>query len=161
MNEDITIISAEQEHISAAGDIAVIAWAAIHEAYIERMGKEMHDEILAGWQDRKRKSVETSLLAGRGYVALVDGIVAGFISYRVNPDNKTGEIMENAVSPDFRGMGIGTKMYEFVLEKMRTEGMKYASVSTGLDDGHAAARRSYEKAGFEKNLPSIKYFMEL
>jgi GNAT superfamily N-acetyltransferase len=69
--------------------------------------------------------------------------------------------MENAVSLDFRGMGIGTKMYEFVLDKMRTEGMKYASVSTGLDDGHAAARRSYEKAGFEKNLPSIKYFMEL
>ena len=66
MNKDITIIPAEQDHISAAGDIAVIAWTVIHEAYIERMGKEMHDEILAGWQDRKRKSVETTLLAGRG-----------------------------------------------------------------------------------------------
>lgn len=161
MEKTLSIVPAEPKYICAAGDIAVVAWDAIHDAYIDRMGKEMHDDILGGWQERKRKSVETSLLAGRGYIALVGDAVAGFISYRVNPDNKTGEIMENAVSPDYRGMGIGAKMYEFVLEKMRDEGMKYASVSTGLDDGHAAARRSYEKAGFEKNLPSIKYFMEL
>ena len=161
MQKTVTIVPAEQKHLTAAGDIAVVAWDAIHDAYIERLGKEMHDDILDGWQERKRKSVESSLIAGRGYVALVDDVVAGFISYRVNPDNKTGEIMENAVSPEFRGMGIGTKMYEFVLDKMRNEGMVYASVSTGLDDGHAPARRSYEKAGFSKNLPSIKYFMEL
>lgn len=40
------------------------------------------------------------------------------------------------------------------------EGMKYATVSTGLDDGHAPARRAYEKMGFSKNLPSVKYYME-
>ena len=161
MDKNIMIVPAEEKHLAVAGDIAVVAWTAIHEAYIERIGAKMHDDIMDGWQDRKRKGIEGALMSGRGYVALVDGVVAGFIAYRVNEANKTGEIMGNAVSPDFRGMGIGTMMYEFVLGKMREEGMKYATVTTGLDDGHAAARRSYEKAGFEKNLPSIEYYMEL
>ncbi len=38
---------------------------------------------------------------------------------------------------------------------MRPEGLRYAQVTTGLDDGHAPARRPYAKAGFEKGLGSI------
>ena len=38
---------------------------------------------------------------------------------------------------------------------------KPITVTTGLDDGHAPARRAYEKAGFEKNLPSLTYYKKL
>ena len=31
------------------------------------------------------------------------------------------------------------------------------TVSTGLDEGHAPARRAYERAGFEKHLDSVTY----
>ena len=106
-------------------------------------------------------SVINNFKAGRGYVALVDGKVAGFITYRMDTNLGMGEILANAVSSDFRGMGIGPKMYDFILAKMREEGMKYVTVSTGLDDGHAPARKAYEKMGFKKNLPSVKYYMEL
>ena len=100
-------------------------------------------------------------MRGRGYVALLDGKVVGYISYHIHEETKTGEIVGNAVSAEARGMGIGPKMYQFVLDKMREEGMIFARVHTGLDDGHAPARRAYEKAGFEKNLPSVDYFMKL
>ena len=58
-------------------------------------------------------------------------------------------------------MVIAPQMYNFVLEKMREEGMLYAKVHTGLDDGHIPARRAYQKVGFEKNLPSVDYYMKL
>ena len=46
-------------------------------------------------------------------------------------------------------MGIGPKLYDKVLQTMKEQGMEYATVTTGLDDGHAPARRAYQKAGFE------------
>ena len=39
--------------------------------------------------------------------------------------------------------------------------MEYAKVGTGLDPSHAAARRGYEKVGFEQVRPHVEYYMEL
>ena len=161
MEVSVVIVPAGEEHLEEACRIAVEAWGTIHESYSERIGEEMHDAIFSDWERAKTDSVKYGLMSGRGFVALVDGKVAGFISYKVDECKKLGEILANAVSGKFRGLGIGSRMYEFVLSEMRKEGMKYATVSTGLDDGHAPARRAYEKMGFEKNLPSVKYFMEL
>ena len=161
MSCEVKIIPAREEHLEEAGRIAIEAWTGIHKAYAERLGEEMHEALFEGWEQAKVNSVKVGLMSGRGYVALVDGCVAGFISYRVDKEKGMGEILANAVSGNFRGMRIGPKMYEFVLGKMREEGMKYAAVSTGLDDGHTPARKAYEKMGFQKNLPSVKYYMEL
>ena len=95
---------------------------------------------------------------GHGYVALVDGEVAGFIHYSVGGDGISAEVGNNAVSSRFRGRGIAQRMYSFIEEKMREEGVKYVTVVTGLDEGHAPARRAYEKAGFDKGLESVRYF---
>ena len=40
---------------------------------------------------------------------------------------------------------------------MRAEGMKIITVNTGLDEGHAPARRAYERAGFTAPLESVTY----
>lgn len=157
----ITIVPAKSEHLESAERIAVAAWTKIHKSYKECIGEKMHDDIFKGWENDKINSVKAGLMSGKGYVALAGAEVAGFISYRVDKEKCVGEIMANAVDDKFRGMGIGPQMYDFVLSKMREEGMKYVTVSTGLDDGHAPARKAYEKMGFKKNLPSIKYYMEL
>ena len=47
-----------------------------------------------------------------------------------------------------QGGGIGTALTELALEGPRDAGMKVAMVETGGDPGHAAARRTYEKAGY-------------
>ena len=112
-------------------------------------------------KETKYKRVYKGLTSGRGYAALIENSLAGLIFYEVDNATKTGMIEENAVSPRFRGLGIAQKMYDFVFEKMRGEGMIYAMVSTGLDDAHASARRAYEKAGFDRGLESIKYYKEL
>ena len=52
-------------------------------------------------------------------------------------------------------------MYERVLELFREARMEYARVRTSLDEGHAPARRAYEKAGFDRSLPDVTYFLEL
>ena len=158
---DIKIIPATEEHYEAIGDIAIAAWTPIREVFRRDMGDELYNAFFDGWQAEKRAGVQAQARSGRGYVALLDGEVVGFIAYAVNKERKTGEICGNAVNPEIRGKGIGPKMYEFVLDKMREEGAQYATVNTGLDDGHIPARRAYEKAGFEKNLPSIRYFMKL
>lgn len=161
MNREITIVPAREEHLEVAGQIAIKAWTPIRQEFRRLLGDEIYETFFNDWQTKKKNSVINKLKSGRGYVALVDNTVAGFISYGVNEITKTGEIMENAVDSDFKGMGIGTMMYNFVMDKMRDEGMICAVVATGGDDAHAPARRAYEKAGFEKYLPSVKYYKKL
>lgn len=161
MENTIKIIPACEQHIEAACDIAIKAWTPIRAVFRRDLGDELYEAHFTGWQESKRAGVAKNLRSGRGYVALADDKVVGFVSYSVNEATRTGQIGGNAVDPECRGMGIGPKMYDFVLNKMKEEGMEYATVVTGLDDGHAPARRAYEKAGFQKNLPSVKYFKKL
>src|SRR5918994_924829 len=62
--------------------------------------------------------------------------------------------------PDYQGGGIGTALTEFALDRLEDAGMKVAMVETGGDPGHAAARRTYEKAGYVL-LPIARYFKSL
>ena len=141
--------------------MAIKAWTPIRAVFRRDLGDELYEAHFTGWQQSKRDGVARQLRSGRGFVALSGDRVVGFVAYKVDEAKKSGEICGNAVDPDCRGMGIGPQMYDFVLNKMKEEGMEYATVVTGLDDGHTPARRAYEKAGFQKNLPSIKYFKKL
>jgi GNAT superfamily N-acetyltransferase len=85
-----------------------------------------------------------------------DDRVVGFISYGLDRLRGTGTIHYNAVAPECQGEGIGLWQVEHVLSLMREAGMTHATVGTGLNEGHAPARRMYEKAGFE---PVIEYRM--
>lgn len=89
-------------------------------------------------------------------VTEIDGEIAGFVSYAVDHAREVGAIHYNAVDPAFQGHGVGTAQVERILSIFRDEGMKIACVGTGLNEGHAPARRMYEKAGFE---PVIEYRM--
>ena len=93
---------------------------------------------------------------GTTLVTEVEGQVAGFISYATNGQRRMGVIHYNGVAPEFRGKGLGTRQVEHVLSLMREVGMELAAVGTGLNEGHAPARKVYEKAGFE---PVIEYRM--
>lgn len=94
-------------------------------------------------------------------VAECEGKIAGFIAYRLDKRRNTGTVGYNAVDTAFRGRAIGSLLVGKVLATFREKGMIYANVSTGLNDGHAAARRMYEKAGFEPLTKTIGYAMKL
>ena len=93
---------------------------------------------------------------GSVLVTEVEGEIAGFISYAIDRARQVGTIHYNAVDPAFQGRGVGTVQVERVLAIFREQGMRIACVGTGLNEGHAPARRMYEKAGFE---PVIEYRM--
>ncbi len=76
------------------------------------------------------------------------------------PEDSIGEIYMLAVDPDHQGGGIGTALTEFALARIKDARMTVAMVETGGDPGHAAARRTYEKAGYV-HLPIARYFKNL
>lgn len=94
-------------------------------------------------------------------VAMVGDAMAGFASYRLDLEGRIGEIGLNGIDPAYAGQGLGTLLYELVLARMREAGMLAATVSTGGDPSHAAARRAYAKAGFVEKLTSVHMYHSL
>jgi GNAT superfamily N-acetyltransferase len=98
---------------------------------------------------------------GRVWVAEVGESVVGFVAIELDhPERGMGETSMLAVDPDYQGDGIGTALTEFALDRLQDAGMTVAMVETGGDPGHAAARRTYEKAGYV-HLPVARYFKNL
>lgn len=160
MDQDtVVIVPFEEKYMEEAMRIAVQAWTIIHEEIIRCIGDELHETVMGNWQAEKTEEIARKLRSGNGYIALLNGKVAGFISYAVV--GEVGVVGGNAVDLSCRGHGIAGKMYQFVLDKMRKRGLKAAQVHTGLDNAHAPARRAYEKAGFQKNMPSVTYYKDL
>lgn len=95
-------------------------------------------ELIRFWDQH----ADQVLVAERG------GEVVGFVTYVLDREREVGEIRNNAVDPAHCGQGIGSALYQRVLDIFREEGMKYAWVETGLEPEYAPARRAYEKVGF-------------
>jgi ribosomal protein S18 acetylase RimI-like enzyme len=94
-------------------------------------------------------------------VSTVEDNVVGFASCHLDPVRRVGTIGNNTVDPAYRGLGIGGRMHDRVLEMIRTAGMLFAEVTVALNEGHAAARAMYEKAGFEEVVDSRYMFMKV
>ncbi len=87
--------------------------------------------------------------------------VVGFATYRLDHGRKVGTVGYNGVDPDYGGKGIGTRLVTSVLDLMRKDGMVYAQVVTGFNEGHKPARKMYEKSGFKPLSKTISYAMKL
>ena len=86
--------------------------------------------------------------------------MVGVVHYEVDVETQSGSIGVSAVHPARQGKGIGTLMYDHVLDAMRAQGVKYATADTEGDTSHAPARRVYEKLGFVA-VPMVHYHMNL
>ena len=127
------------------------------------MGQKLYPiAIYPDWRKSQKEVVEKVCNEEKiaTWVAEVDGEVVGFVSYEINENSKIGEVQMTAVHPEHQNCGIGTQLNLFALEKLKESGMKLAVVGTGGDDGHAPARRSYEKAGYT-GLPLVRYYKDL
>ena len=126
--------------------------------------KILGDEIYALAQKREDEE-QTEILSEmfseettwQLFVAELDSTIVGFVSIQINLETTVGEIGLNAVSPSYSGQGMGTKMYEFANTTMKNAGMRVATVATGGDKSHLPARKAYEKAGFNVQIPSVWY----
>jgi GNAT superfamily N-acetyltransferase len=139
------------------------AWRGINASYRQALGDELFGHLFPS--HGTRKGTEMRALCAeqpdRVWICEEGGRRVGFVFALLDIERGIGEIGNNAVDPDCGLKGIGQQMYRFVLEWFRSQGMRYAKVSTGLDEGHGRARRAYERAGFDRSLPSITYYRTL
>jgi ribosomal protein S18 acetylase RimI-like enzyme len=153
----------EDRDAEAVVDLSLRAWAPVFASLEQVLGSEIFRRLHPDWREDQRRAVEDVLAAkvGRVWVADVDGTAVGFVAIELHhPERSVGEISMLAVDPDHQGGGIGTALAEFALDRLEDAGMKVAMVETGGDPGHAAARRTYEKAGYVL-LPIARYFKNL
>ena len=154
----VLIRSANAADATRLEEVRRVAFAPVFASFRSILGEDIYNVAQAhedGAQARYLASLFTAGSDWEVYVAERDGIVVGFVSVRLSLDTAIGEIGLNAVHPNWAGQGIGTEMYRFAIERMREAGMRVATVSTGGDPSHAAARRAYEKAGFTVGIPSL------
>lgn len=161
----IIIERGQKADVEACKEIFVTVWEGIHGVYTDLIGEELHDVFFGNWKDNVDNGFVASFLSAvdenRAFVAKDGDKIAGFAYYRAIEEKKVANIGYNAVGLEYKKKGIGSMLYQSMIESMKAEGFQYVSVSTGLDDAHAPARKAYERAGFEKNLPSVRYFQKL
>ena len=143
--------------------LSLLAWAPVFSSFEQILGPNIYTLIWPDWRTSQREEVEKVCKDGEKtivWVAEVDGIVVGFLAYKLHNKDKTGEVHLLAVHPEYQNRGIGTELNNFALKKMKESGMKMAVVGTGGDPSHAPARKSYEKAGYTA-LPLVRYYKDL
>ena len=163
MSSNVTVRDLGSEDIETIVQIALAAWEPIYRYYRQEMGEDLFRAVFPDWRAEKVRQVEGACRPGNGArvcVAEQEGQVVGFATYYATRSG-VGEIGNNAVHPDRQGRGIGSQMYGYVFEQLRSLGMRYVKVSTGGDPAHAPARRAYQKAGFGVKLPGVDFYRAL
>jgi predicted kinase/GNAT superfamily N-acetyltransferase len=144
-------------------EICILAFTPVHESFERLLGTDLFALVYPDWKASNEdylSSLTNSDARDRFLVAEQNGSALGFIHYEVDSTKQRGTIGINAVHPAHQSKGIGSLMYDHVLQLMRAQGMKYVRVDTAGDPSHAAARRSYEKARFLP-IPIVHYFRSL
>ena len=153
----------EERDAEAVVGFSLRAWTPVFASIERAVGTEIFQrQHPDGWRASQQQSVETVCATKKGlvWVAEVDETPVGFVAVEIHQEDNLGEIYMLAVDPDYQGRGIGTALTEFALDRIQDAGMTVAMVETGGDPGHAAARRTYEKAGYVQ-LPIARYFKEV
>lgn len=149
--------------LEAVVALSLGAWEPVFRSLEAGMDPAVFEAFYPGrdWRPVQRKSVVTTCGDGDNvWVAESEGAVIGFAVLRFHGADKLGEIYMLAVDPAHQGKGVGSRLTEFSLERFRAAGMGIAMVETGGDEGHAPARRTYERAGF-RALPLARFFRKL
>ncbi len=160
---DLRLRLATPEDLEGIVGLSLLAWAPVFRSFEAALGTAIFGLIYPEWPRQQREVVEricTDSAHATVWVADVDATVAGFIAYTMNIRDRTGEVELLAVHPAYQNRGVGAALNNLALERMAASGMTLAVVGTGGDPGHAAARRSYEKAGYTA-LPLVRYYKDL
>lgn len=143
--------------------LSLRAWTPVFDSIQNAMNPDVYRAFYPDhWRVSQQKAVEDVCAAEdtRVWVAIDADSIVGFVAVKLHLEDSMGEIYMVAVDPDCQGRGIGSALIAFALERMKEAGMSIAMVETGGDPGHAPARHTYEKAGFEL-FPVARYFKKL
>ncbi len=159
---------AQPEDAPRCADIAAAAWERVWTAQREMLGEELYQLHNPDPEGNKRQQVQSFVTEYSKWTLVTEitpasgsPVIAGFITFVPHPDRGIAEIGNNGVDPAFQGRGIGIAQCREALRVLREMGILSVSVYTGLDEGHAPARAMYEKAGFDRSTPHVRYYLKL
>ena len=165
MDEGYRLRAAVEADLDRIGEIIRQAWEPIFAVHRREWGEELFEFLYANGAERIKANVGRHLAEHPDWIFVVEkgegGEMAAFIQYLLDEERGLGTVGLNAVAPEHQGRGIGTMMYDFVLDRFREAGLKYARVRTGLNEAQAGARRAYEKAGFDMERKEVTYYARL
>jgi ribosomal protein S18 acetylase RimI-like enzyme len=167
MSSEIVIRPCKPEDEEDMVAAALAAWAPLFESLLMQRGEELYLILQPqDWQEMKADQIRSACrdacrLGTGAAVAEKDGRVVGFVTFLTHNGWGIGEIGNNAVHPDFQGLGIGPKLYRYVFRELRRAGVQYVQVLTGCDDFHARARKAYESVGFAMPYADVTYYRRL
>jgi ribosomal protein S18 acetylase RimI-like enzyme len=148
-------------------ELSLLAWEPVFASMGDVVGPAIFRQLFTDdWRRYQEDDVRRACGAYQVWVAVEgdgdpnhDGDkVVGFTAIDLPEGEPHGEIYMIAVDPACQGKGIGLALTEHAVEQMRDAGRQLAIVNTGGDPGHAAARATYERAGFV-SLPAEQYFL--
>ena len=146
-------------HYSDINEIKNITRLAFEPVSLDKMAEDYFATKLGdiAWHEHKNKSVESQCRANiyQVIVCELNGKTVGFATMAVDLERDIAEIGNNAVHPDFQGMGLGKAMQQEIMRRMVESGFDKFKVSTLTND--IAAQKVYEKLGFEKIISGIYY----
>lgn len=143
--------------------LSLAAWEPVFLSFREIFGPTLYARLYPDWRASQSAGVEGVCRDRERYTTLVaecEQQVVGFLAYEIHPESARGEIVLLAVHPAHQNAGIGTALNRRALEELQAAGVQIAIVETGGDPSHAAARRTYEKAGYTA-MPITRYFKAL
>jgi ribosomal protein S18 acetylase RimI-like enzyme len=157
-----TIRRGTKADVPAVQTVNLAAFRPIDKSFAQILGSEVYALVYPDWQTSQQRQLE-ELVEKKNvewFVAEMESRIVGFVVVELNDETGVGELCMLAVHPDSRSQGIGGMLNDVALQVMRDAGMKLAELGTGGDQAHAAARRSYERAGYTA-LPLAHYYKAL
>ena len=145
--------------------LCIAAFTPIHEGFRAALGERIFALQYPDWQGGYARMFDA--LAeddGRTEVFVAEGEggeLAGFVFAVLDAEHRTGELGLNAVAPAQQGRGIGRRLYEHALARLKERGAEIAYVGTGGNAAHAPARAAYDALGFDRVIPAVHYYREL
>ena len=113
------------------------------------------------WKWRKMRHLVSDLAdpEGRCLVAVIDGVVVGYVTMKLDVDAGIGLIPNLAVDAEFAGIGIGKQLIESAIRVMAQAGMELARIET-LEQNHIG-QHLYPKLGFTEFARQIYFAKDL
>ena len=141
-------------------ELSLRAWEPVFASFAEVWGRALFERHYPDWRSMQADAVREALNKNDTWVSTSDATVTGFVNVAFNDDEASADVYMIAVDPEHQEQGTASALMDLALSEMKRRGVTLATVGTGGDAGHAAARATYEKLGFTP-FPQVYYSMIL
>jgi ribosomal protein S18 acetylase RimI-like enzyme len=144
--------------------IAIETFGPFYEGYVHPLlGDAVFQHQHGNWRGDYRSDVPTLHFPEEGRtmaMAEVDGVIAGFVAWKIGVKEGHGEIYLLAVSPNYRRSNVGRTLCLHAMHEMKSKAVDVVEIGTGGDAFHAPARALYESLGFTM-IPVAAYLKKI